>query len=257
MEKMITSTYNGDVTPNNTDGSPRMDAPKPRPTMTRLNLGVECVCSRSIEQAKRGILELPIEPTPPNGITLNESFGTEDIADGDFKPVYNALLAKRNGDDALYKSLNNAGKELADAVEDVEPLCRAMRLHRGIIAETAKNLTADARMNPSRYDKPLNVKILTNAFLEVKELPLFVPDFNLQVLDAMPLPLYERILTGAALETSGLLYTGDWLPDEQLISHEMARYSTNVVPAHYSIFHRIRDAKEAYLSQLAANADSK
>ena len=254
---MITSTHNGDVTPNNTDGSPRMDAPKPRPTMTRLNLGVECVCSRSIEQAKRGILELPIEPTPPNGITLNESFGTEDIADGDFKPVYDALLAKRNGDDALYKSLNNAGKELAEAVEDVEPLCRAMRLHRGIIAETAKNLTADARMNPSRYDKPLNVKILTNAFLEVKELPLFVPDFNLQVLDAMPLPLYERILTGAALETSGLLYTGDWLPDEQLISHEMARYSTNVVPAHYSIFHRIRDAKEAYLSQLAANADSK
>lgn len=257
MKKMITSTHNGDVTPNNTDGSPRMDAPKPRPTMTRLNLGVECVCSRSIEQAKRGILELPIEPTPPNGITLNESFGTEDIADGDFKPVYDALLAKRNGDDALYKSLNNAGKELADAVEDVEPLCRAMRLHRGIIAETAKNLTADARMNPSRYDKPLNVKILTNASLEVKELPLFVPDFNLQVLDAMPLPLYERILTGAALEASGLLYTGDWLPDEQLISHEMARYSTNVVPAHYSIFHRIRDAKEAYLSQLAANADRK
>lgn len=112
-------------------------------------------------------------------------------------------------------------------------------------------------MNPSRYDKPLNVNILTNALLEVKELPLSVPDFNLKVLDAMPPSLIERILPGAALEASGLHYTGDWLPDEQLISHEMAWYSTSVVPAHDSIFHRIRDAKESYLSQLAANADSK
>ena len=254
---MITSTNNGDATPNNTDGSTRMNAPKPCPEMARLGLRVEGVCCRSIEQAERGILELPIEPTPPNGITLNENFGTADIAEGDFKPVYNALLAKRNGDDALYNSLNTAGKELADAVEDVEPLCQAMRLHRNIFAEMVKKLTADARMNPSRYDKPLNVNILTNALLEVKELPLSVPDFNLKVLDAMPPSLIERILPGAALEASGLHYTGDWLPDEQLISHEMAWYSTSVVPAHDSIFHRIRDAKEAYLSQLAANADSK
>ena len=98
---MITSANNGDATPNNTDGSTRMDAPKPCPEMARLGLRVEGVCCRSIEQAERGILELPIEPTPPNGITLNENFGTADIAEGDFKPVYNALLAKRNGDDAL------------------------------------------------------------------------------------------------------------------------------------------------------------